>query len=305
MGRLTLKKLILGVAALGVFVVVFVRPPIIKNTLKRIRGDAPRVTTSTPRASTGPQGTGLLFYEDFELGKIGPGWTEIGIHPKTTPPENSDSIDIVTTPVRKGNYALKIIVHPEDGVYPGDRRADKERAELVRQKFEATEGRELWYAWSIFLPVGYEYIYEKGGFHIMGQWHDQPDPGEEPTGYSPPIRVDYRPDLGSLSLLYGRIQVFDDPQQTVNIPITLGTWTDLMFHIKFSQGNDGFVEVYKNGVQVGKRITGPNMFNAEPNYLRIGLYRGPKRGGTGQPQTNILYYDEIKTGTTRESVFLQ
>jgi hypothetical protein len=247
----------------------------------------------------------LLFIEDFELGKIGTGWTSLGINTKKDTPEDSGSLDIVTNPVRKGRYALKVIVHPEDAVYAGDKAHDKERAELVRQKNEAKEGAELWYAWSIFLPVGYEYTPDESSWQIMGQWHDQPSPGVPPTGYSPPIRVQYRPDLGALQLIYGRIQVFNDPQQTINIPVTLGTWTDLMFHIKFSQGNDGFAEVYKNGVQIGTRITGPNMFNGEPNYLRIGLYRGPKKGGKGQQQTNILYYDEIKIGTTRESVLTE
>ena len=45
------------------------------------------------------------------------------------------------------------------------------------------------------------------------------------------------------------------------------------------------------------RITGPNMYNAEPNYLRLGLYRGK-----GQTQTNTFYYDEIRIATTRAAV---
>lgn len=245
----------------------------------------------------------LPFVEDFELGKIGPGWTSFAFEPATTPPEDSDSVDIVTEPVRKGTYALKLTVQPGDEVYAGDRAHDKERAELVRQTSEAKEGRELWYSWSILLPTDYAYTPRGISWQLMGQWHDSPDPGEPATGFSPPIRMDYQPDLGTLRLIYGRIQVFADQQQTVDVPITLGAWTDLMFHIKFSQGADGFAEVYKSGVQVGPRITGPNMFNAQPNYLRIGLYRGPDNGGAGQSQTNVLFYDEIKIGTTREAVF--
>jgi len=39
------------------------------------------------------------------------------------------------------------------------------------------------------------------------------------------------------------------------------------------------------------------MYNAEPNYLRLGLYRGK-----GQTQTNTFYYDEIRIATTRAAV---
>ena len=66
--------------------------------------------------------------------------------------------------------------------------------------------------------------------------------------------------------------------------------------------SDGFLEAWKDGVALtsdrgATRITGPNMYNAEPNYLRLGLYRGK-----GQTQTNTFYYDEIRIATTRAAV---
>ena len=137
----------------------------------------------------------------------------------------------------------------------------------------------------------------------MGQWHDQPEPGRKPTGYSPPISVHFRAGGGSqgFQIKYGRIQR-KDPIQIFDAPIQKGKWVDLMFHIRFSQGNDGFLEAWKDGVALtsdrgATRITGPNMYNAEPNYLRLGLYRGK-----GQTQTNTFYYDEVRIGTTKAAV---
>jgi len=253
----------------------------------------------------------LLLHEGFEQGRIGPGWTGLSFNPRTQPPEDSDSFDIVTSPVRKGKYALRITVHPDDAVYPGDRRRDKERCELERLNDwrsgsyrlgnEGREGTEYWYAWSVLIPDGYQYVARsKRSWQIMGQWHDQPDPGQRPTGYSPPISVHYRSSgaAQSLSVHYGLIQR-GGPIQVMDAPIEKGKWVDLMFHIRFSRGSDGFLEAWKDGVMLASangatRITGTNMFNDQPNYLRLGLYRGE-----GQTQTNSLYYDEIKVATSK------
>ena len=253
-----------------------------------------------------------LFHEGFENGALSPGWTSLALHGAKRI-EDSDSIQIVTDPVRKGTHALKVTVRDGDWVYSGDRFNDKERAELIRQNScrqgtctlgnEGREGTELWYAWSILIPEDYQYDRVGHDWQIMGQWHDQSEPGESPSGYSPPISVHYRSTGGQSSFVftYGLRQT-GGPITEVEAPIKRGKWINLMFHIGFSQGKDGFLEVWKDGVPVKTdqgiaRITGPNMFNAEPNYLRIGLYRG-----VGQKQTNTLYYDEIKIATTREAL---
>jgi len=278
---------------------------------------SPPPTTTNPTTSTESttaSGNGLLFHEGFEAGKIGPGWTGFAMHPETSPPEKSDSIKIVTDPVRAGKYALEIIVQPDDAVTDGDRRIGKERCELLRINRcrngsctfgdEGREGSEIWYAWSVLIPNDYQYLSTNAkNYQIMGQWHDQPDPGRKPTGYSPPISVHYESTGGSAGfrIKYGRIQA-GDVIKSYYTPIQKGKWVDLIFHIRFSQGSDGFLEAWKDGVQLSSesgvtRITGPNMYNSEPNYLRLGLYRGK-----AQTQTNTFYYDEIKIATSKPAL---
>jgi hypothetical protein len=261
-------------------------------------------------------GADLLFYEGFETGKVGPGWTGFALHRRTPRPEESGSVDIVTEPVRKGKYALKLTIRAGDSVVQGDETRDKERCEFLRLNScrkgpctlgsEGREGSELWYAWSVLIPEDYKYVDTSAqNYQIMGQWHDQPEPGRKPTGNSPPISVHYHssgPSQG-FRIQYGLRK--RGPIQEIEAPIQKGKWVDLMFHIRFSQGSDGFLEAWKDGVSVASasgatRITGPNMFNAQPDYLRLGLYRG-----RSQTQTNTFYYDEIRIGTTKAAVQVQ
>jgi len=291
-----------------------------EETHAGLRRNIPRLATSqwaparTAESTTPVVPSEMLLNEGFEAGRIGSGWTGFAINPRTMQPEDSDSIDIVTAPVRKGGYALKMIVQPDDAVTGDDQTYDKERCELVRLNScrdglcrlgeEGREGNELWYAWSIFIPTDYQYVDTTPyNYQIMGQWHDQPPPGGTATGNSPPISVHYRfsADGAALRITYGLLQT-GGPISTLETPIQRGRWVDLMFHIRFSRGAGGFLEAWKDGVMMtsstgATRLTGPNMYNDEPDYLRLGLYRGK-----GQTQTNTLYFDEIRIATTRAAL---
>ena len=276
----------------------------------RLFGLLPLLVTGCPGdgsggdLSVGTPSREVIFQDGFELGKIGPGWTGFAINPETDPPENSDSIDIVTDPVREGNYALKITVHPEDAVASGDLLHHKQRAELFRKNVytvagytlgeEAREGTEYWYSWSVLIPNDFP-TPDSDDWQVMGQWHDQPDPGQPGTGYGPPISVRFRVESTgpSFRVAYGRSD-YGETLQNLDTPVEKGKWIDLVFLIRFSQVSDGFLEVWKDGVPLqtadgATRITGPNMYNAQPNSFRLGLYRGGN-----QTTTSVLYYDDVK-----------
>jgi hypothetical protein len=270
-------------------------------------------TTTGTQEATSPS-PDLLLNEGFEAGKIGTGWTGIAQYPRTPIPEDSDSLDVVTSPVRKGRYALRMTVQPEDAVTEEDQRLDKERCEFVRLNVcrdgtctfgnEGGEGSEMWYAWSILIPADYQYVSTTpDNYQIMGQWHDQPMPGTTATGFSPPISVHYRSTGFSqtLAFRYGLLQT-GGVIKTFETPIQKGRWIDLVLHIRFSQGSGGFLEVWKDGVMLASetgqsRITGPNMYNSQPDYLRLGLYRGK-----GQTQINTFYVDEIGIASSKAAL---
>jgi hypothetical protein len=180
---------------------------------------------------------GVWFNGDFESGGL-EGWTwDLA---------RRQSAEVVTQPVRKGRCAVRITLAP------GDIAASKERAELkiADKEIERAHGRqggEMWYGWSLFIPAGFAHA-PGGQFQIVGQWHHRPpealSPRERPRVAGPPplaLRLAARRGQTVLTLV-GR----DSPQAETRThgarPVRQGAWIDLVFHIRWSTGSDGFVE---------------------------------------------------------------
>jgi len=78
-----------------------------------------------------------------------------------------------------------------------------------------------------------------------------------------------------LLLLIGQSAPGAPPRQLGARPVRRGAWTDLVFHVRWSTGQDGFVEAWLDGRPFtrGKKY-GPTLYSPVSNYLRLGLYRG-------------------------------
>jgi hypothetical protein len=247
---------------------------------------------------------GLWFRGDFESGGL-EGWYWDRARP--------DSIRVVSQPVRKGRYAVGITLAP------GDRAAGKERAELKLgdkeiERLRGRQGGEMWYAWSLFLPAGEA---EPPGepLQIVAQWHHRPPqpPASEKSGKSTETVLGLRPEVngpppltlhlvskaGQRSLvLFGRSAARGERRVLGERPARTGAWMDLLFHIRWSTGGDGFVEAWLDGQSLtsGRKL-GATLYSPDSNYLRLGLYRGK-----GASTTNRVYLDEIRIGESRQAV---
>lgn len=211
-----------------------------------------------------------------------------------------DRLRIVNEPVRLGPGALGFTLHP------GDMAAKRNRAEI--KLFDCGPvGRELWYAWSFLVPADYADTADPTLFQIMGQWHDLPDPrkGESFDGYPahpPMVAVYYGVRVGTpgFAIAYG---LEGRQRELARTFIEKGRWIDLLFHIRWSRGADGFAEAWMDGrpltspERAEARLSGPNMYNDVPAFLKLGLYRE-----AGFTTTNRVYFDELRIGPTRESV---
>lgn len=253
----------------------------------------PAAAAATPAS---PPRRGVWFCGDFESGNLD-GWIwDLA---------RADSAQVVTAPVRKGRYAVRITLSP------GDIAASKERAELKVgdkeiERLHGSQGHEMWYGWSLFLPLDYR---DPPGdqFQILGQWHNRPPP-RLPRGFSgprpnlkgpPPLMVHLVPNGGKpLLLLIGQSAPGAPPRQLGARPVRRGAWTDLVFHVRWSTGQDGFVEAWLDGRPfTGGKKYGPTLYSPVSNYLRLGLYRGK-----GVPTTNHVFYDEVRLGDSYAAV---
>lgn len=247
----------------------------------------PALPVATPRR-------GVWFCGDFETGGL-QGWAWDIARP--------EAAVVVRKPVRGGRYAVRITLAP------GDMAASKERAELKVgdkdvERLRGRQGREMWYGWSLLIPA--EYVHPPGKqFQILGQWHHRPKEAAPPGVRSqvtgpPPLTVHLTSqNRRDLLMLIGHSSPKPPPRTLGIQPIRRGAWNDLVFHIKWSTGRDGFVEAWLNGRPwTQEKMYGPTLYHSSTsNYLRLGLYRAP-----GVPTTNYVYYDEIRIGDSYRAV---
>ncbi len=240
--------------------------------------------------------TPATFVGDFERGDFSNWDTRQGAQ--------ADSLQIVTDVVRRGRYAAKFTVRPGEIVSNGN------RAEITHDHADHP-GSKRWYAWSFFVPSDFQDTeWQPKLWQCIGQWHDQPDPRLGETwktfpGHSPSIALYYTSKNGVPA-----IELWHGPKKDQDIvavaPIRKGEWMDVVFHIGWSPGADGYVEAWLNGNPLiapegdQHKVFGPNMWNSYSHFLKIGLYRSSRF-----TTTNSIYYDEVRVGNSQEEVALK
>jgi len=169
------------------------------------------------------------------------------------------------------------------------------RAE-ISVDFPFVEGQTVRYEWRFMLPAGFAFDEPLNRWCVIGQWHDQPDPGLSETwdafpARSPPILLG----IGSLdgspgvALVYGPDQP-GSKQETVGVvPLTLGRWHQLSMTIHWSRSDTGKAVLQMDDMSKPLlTASGPNMNNAYQHYFKVGLYRHPDIS-----TDNWIYVDDI------------
>ena len=142
-------------------------------------------------------------------------------------------------------------------------------------------GDTLSYSWRFRIPEDFASDAPENRFVIAGQWHDQPDTelGESWEDFprrSPPIAI-Y---LGELNgevgfvLSHGSTDGKSPRSQSDPIFFERGEWQKIEAEITWSRTQSGAMTLRLNGDTVAC-MTGPNMNNNAPHYLKLGLYRHP------------------------------
>ncbi|HEY8209271.1 MAG TPA: polysaccharide lyase [Myxococcaceae bacterium] len=188
---------------------------------------------------------------------------------------SADRLQVVSSPVHQGKYALKVLVkHGDNPIH-----ASGHRNELF-QKGGTEEGAEAYYRWSTMFADDFPSAKD---WQLFAQWH-QP---EDCCG-SPPIQF----------YVYGeeiRFTVSSAQTQVWRTPLKRGVWHDFVLHVRFSDdAKVGFVELWYDGQHVLDKTYAATRANG---YLKLGLYRS-----TSITQDGVLYQDAMVRGDTLEDV---
>lgn len=183
------------------------------------------------------------------------------------------------TVARTGAYSIRYELNKSDGMVGGGKRAETYR----NPRGETKAKIERWYGASYYLPS--DYVYDAVP-EVVTQWHTV-----QYTG-SPML---------ALWTAGGQWKVVQMGKTTTALgAYERNKWTDFVFHVKWSSGGDGLVEVWKNGSRVMYK-TGPTLRSGLTigPYFRTGLYKwGWNNGSRAASSTSkrVIYVDEVRVG---------
>jgi Polysaccharide lyase len=239
-------------------------------------------------------GPSLNFFSGFETGNLDE-WTPAVSRQFCC----EHSAEVVTSPVRSGKFAARLAISPNDPSIRGSKRAEfRTRATL--------NGKHYWYALSTYLPKPWE---PSKHTVLLAQWHNVPDKIIGEGGAIPPLAmrtIDDQLVILSVSSEERVTTSWYDNKVDYNTTelysekIETDVWTDWLFHVLWSTGPDGIVQVWKNNEKIVD-YAGPT---AHPDfvapYFKFGVY-APSWGKSDDPvlvDERVAVFDDV---FTRES----
>ncbi len=212
---------------------------------------------------------GVVWRGDFETGDRS--------QYSSTQMVSADRLEVVTSPVAEGKYALKATVRQGDDPI----NASGNRNELVYLSREAV-GSEYYYRWKVMFAKDFPSV---DTWQLFTQWHHDGCCG------SPPVEFYVRGEEIRLSLP-GTNEI---PWRT---KLTRGVWHEFILHAKWSPDPKvGFVELWHNKERVLPKRGAMTMYSGQRNYLKLGLYRSD----TVKP-VGVVYHDGFIQATALSDV---
>jgi hypothetical protein len=269
-------------------------------TLASCTAPPPEITASVPQ---------LVFDGGFESGNQTP-WSA----PQYNAAERSlsEQFEIVTAPVRQGQYAAKFTVHDGDEFRDtGGERCDLSRP--LRQDTIEVEGRDFWYAWSTMFSEDWQPLTPPDDWMVILDWHSTYD------DICQLLQIEMNNNNAlSAKMLTGDVtgyDCFDGPgtaykhEEVVVEKITPGKWNDFIIHVYWTTSENGIVEIWHklegeaaftkvmdvSGVPTLQYMGDPERYRAP--YLKLAHYRSDS-----QKHTSVLYHDGFRQSLTAEGL---
>ncbi len=216
------------------------------NTIRALGALFALGTAATAFASATP-----VFSGDFETGDLS--------QYQTLDQQTPDRIQVVQSPVRQGNYAVKTTVQPGDLVKNGS------RAEYVITSPMFHEGEERWFHWYTQFPADFR---TSPKWHLFTQWHS--------GDFGVPIGFNLHGEKMSFRVMGTEYDKRSDWSGGYlwEAPLERGNWMEFILRVKFSANpNVGFVELWKDGQKVVEQTFHQTLYPGGSVYVKQGLYR--------------------------------
>ncbi|EOP68905.1 polysaccharide lyase [Bacillus cereus] len=159
---------------------------------------------------------------------------------------------------------------------------------------------ERWYAARIYIPQDWVFDTECGNDIVM-QWHAVL--GSEKVERSfPELAIAVQGDKWDIRRAFGPITNIKRDSKTLDELVQKGVWSSWVIHVKWSSGNDGLLQIWKDGKVVWE-VQGPNAYATRPRtpYFKTGIYHPqwkPKHGESkpGLVKERKIFIADVKIG---------
>lgn len=198
-------------------------------------------------------------------------------------------------PVQAGASAQRFELRQGDcGAQPGwsDCLMDRERVEQSQRQPWIPLGHHAWYSWSLYLDPRWPDI--SPVTTTLGQFHHR-DSGTPAILFVQRNGAYWLRIESARSLYPGR-----DLYKLADLAQMRGRWLDVVIEARFSSGPDGVLRAWVNG-QLRAEILGANTLGSTPIFFKYGIYRSFVSRVPQRP-THLAYWDEVRSGATREQV---
>ena len=240
------------------------------------------LTPTAPTSGPPPKAVRWPLADGFESGQLADFWLPgdygTGSHTPT-------AVTVTTEQARSGTRSARITVTEGDILAKGDDGKDVERAELDSGHFPLL-GRDVWYGFSVLLPADFPVVDNRLVIGTIKQsdWEGSPLLGQR-----------FRSGRHTLTIRPPGAAASGKPLDLP--PLKLGSWVDLVYHLRYSTGGDGEIDVWMDGKSVlaYKGATASDK-GVDRFYHKVGLYRDRWK----QPMT--MYLDNYTVGDSREGV---
>jgi hypothetical protein len=196
---------------------------------------------------------------------------------------------------RDGATGLRLRTEPGDNSVSGSNLHERADLALPQDASRGYDGAESWWAHSVLFPSDYA-IPPPGAWNVIFDFHDTRNLGGQ---------ANFMIFAGSGGLSFqghaGPDIVYDGAignhySYGANIgPIVKNVWYDIVYHVKWSSGSDGYMQAWVNGVlKLDHR--GPTLYTGYGVFLKLANYH------SAFGESSSVIHDRVIRGPTALSV---
>jgi hypothetical protein len=199
---------------------------------------------------------------------------------------------------RDGGTGIRLHTEPGDDNVAGSGTSERNDLSLSQAATDCYQGKEIWYAHSIYFPSDYVQVPNPGS----GQWNWSVvfDFHNTTSGaWQANFHIDVMPEMygGMRFRGYGGVNSGDGEYLAPIGPVVKNVWYDFVYHVKWSSGSDGYFDAWVNGVQkLAHR--GPTIYQGQGCYMKLANYHTPFG------QASSVIHDRVLRGTAAAAVSL-